>query len=71
MIILCTHPSKGLFLQSRNEYPLSLYMQVIVILEIMIRKCGFSAVQLVTPEKYKGFLKTVLEVMIFPFLYRA
>ncbi|KAL3715813.1 hypothetical protein ACJRO7_007548 [Eucalyptus globulus] len=32
-----------------------------VILEIMTRKCGFAAVQLVTPEKYKGFLKTVME----------
>ncbi|KAK3405552.1 hypothetical protein EUGRSUZ_K01787 [Eucalyptus grandis] len=35
--------------------------KVTVILEIMTRKCGFAAVQLVTPEKYKGFLKTVME----------
>ncbi|KAL3715793.1 hypothetical protein ACJRO7_007528 [Eucalyptus globulus] len=28
--------------------------KVTVILEIMTRKCGFAAVQLVTPEKYKG-----------------
>ncbi|XP_039160383.1 uncharacterized protein LOC120289494 [Eucalyptus grandis] len=27
----------------------------------MTRKCGFAAVQLVPPEKYKGFLKTVME----------
>lgn len=60
-----------LFLQACNECPLSLYMQVTVILEIMIRKCGFAAVQLVTPEKYKGFLKTVVEVMIFPLHYRT
>ncbi|KAL3715810.1 hypothetical protein ACJRO7_007545 [Eucalyptus globulus] len=35
--------------------------KVTVILEIMTRKCGFAAVQLVTPEKYKGFLKIVME----------
>jgi len=45
-------------------------MQVTVILEIMTRKCGFAAVQLVTPEKYKGFLKTVMEVMAFPFHFK-
>ncbi|KAI3415184.1 NUC173 domain-containing protein [Psidium guajava] len=42
---------------SRNHFR----SKVTVILEIMIRKCGFAAVQLVTPEKYKGFLKTVVE----------
>ncbi|XP_030526006.2 RRP12-like protein [Rhodamnia argentea] len=42
---------------SRNHFR----SKVTVILEIMIRKCGSAAVQLVTPEKYKGFLKTVME----------
>ncbi|KAK1280704.1 hypothetical protein QJS04_geneDACA020439 [Acorus gramineus] len=36
--------------------------QVKIILEIMIRKCGLSSVDLVTPEKYKGFVKSVVEV---------
>ncbi|XP_027365782.1 RRP12-like protein [Abrus precatorius] len=35
--------------------------KVTVILEILLRKCGSAAVKLVIPEKYKGFLKTVLE----------
>jgi hypothetical protein len=30
----------------------------------MIRKCGCAAVELVTPEKYKSFLKTVFEVIL-------
>ncbi|XP_061371507.1 uncharacterized protein LOC133314080 [Gastrolobium bilobum] len=35
--------------------------KVTVIFEILLRKCGSAAVKLVTPEKYKGFVKTVLE----------
>ncbi|KAK7392906.1 hypothetical protein VNO78_21356 [Psophocarpus tetragonolobus] len=35
--------------------------KVTVIFEILLRKCGSPAVKLVTPEKYKFFLKTVLE----------
>ncbi|KAH9679249.1 NUC173 domain-containing protein [Citrus sinensis] len=42
---------------SRNHFR----SKVTVILEIMIRKCGFAAVQSVTPDKYRRFLKTVLE----------
>ena len=41
-----------------------LYLQVTVIVEIMIRKCGSAVVESVTPEKYKGFLKTVFEVIL-------
>lgn len=43
---------------------LSLWLQIIIILEIMIRKCGSSAVKVVTPEKYREFVKSVLEVAI-------
>lgn len=39
-----------------------------MILEILIRKCGSAAVESVIPEKYKGFLKTVLEVPFFPLM---
>ncbi|QCE05275.1 ribosomal RNA-processing protein 12 [Vigna unguiculata] len=35
--------------------------KVTVIFEILLRKCGSAAVKLVTPEKYKFFLKNVLE----------
>ncbi|KAG6694233.1 hypothetical protein I3842_09G038600 [Carya illinoinensis] len=35
--------------------------KVTVIMEIMLRKCGSAAVGSVTPEKYKSFLKTVVE----------
>ncbi|GLT26550.1 hypothetical protein SLA2020_016090 [Shorea laevis] len=42
---------------SRNHFR----SKVTVILEIMIRKCGTAAVQLATPEKYKSFVRTVLE----------
>lgn len=28
-----------------------------------MRKCGSAAVELVTPDKYKGFVKTVLQVI--------
>ncbi|KAK9664351.1 hypothetical protein RND81_14G035500 [Saponaria officinalis] len=33
--------------------------KVTVIIEIMIRKCGFPAVKLVTPERYQPFIKKV------------
>ncbi|KAK8468212.1 hypothetical protein PHAVU_007G252200 [Phaseolus vulgaris] len=42
---------------SRNHFR----SKVIVIFEILLRKCGSAAVKLVIPEKYKFFLKTVLE----------
>ncbi|KAJ9695853.1 hypothetical protein PVL29_011032 [Vitis rotundifolia] len=42
---------------SRNHFR----SKVTVILEIVVRKCGSAAVKLLTPEKYKGFVKTVLE----------
>lgn len=32
-------------------------LKVTVILEILIRKCGYAAIEGVTPEKYKGFIK--------------
>ncbi|XP_059646290.1 uncharacterized protein LOC132291822 [Cornus florida] len=35
--------------------------KVTVVLEIMIRKCGFAAVELVTPKKYMGFVKDILK----------
>ncbi|CAM0884950.1 unnamed protein product [Alopecurus aequalis] len=35
--------------------------KVVLILEILIRKCGFDAVNLVTPEKYKEFVRSVEE----------
>ncbi|KAK6945286.1 putative domain NUC173 [Dillenia turbinata] len=37
------------------------WSSVTVILEIMIRKCGSAAVVTVAPEKYKGFIKSILE----------
>nr|KYP73656.1 RRP12-like protein [Cajanus cajan] len=40
------------------------------IFEILLRKCGSAAVKLVTPEKYKGFLKTVLEVFFLVLIKR-
>lgn len=42
---------------SRNHFR----SKVGVILEIVTRKCGIAAVQLVTPEKHRGFLNTVIE----------
>uniref|UniRef100_A0A5B6YH98 Putative RRP12-like protein isoform X1 n=1 Tax=Davidia involucrata TaxID=16924 RepID=A0A5B6YH98_DAVIN len=42
---------------SRNHFR----SKVTVILEIMVRKCGSAAVELLTPEKYKNFVKSVLE----------
>ncbi|PON31520.1 Coatomer beta subunit [Parasponia andersonii] len=42
---------------SRNHFR----AKVTVIMEIMIRKCGFSAVESVAPETYRRFLKSVLE----------
>uniref|UniRef100_M8B2Z3 Cyclin-dependent kinase C-2 n=1 Tax=Aegilops tauschii TaxID=37682 RepID=M8B2Z3_AEGTA len=35
--------------------------KVILIVEILIRKCGFDAIDLVTPEKYKEFVRSVEE----------
>ncbi|KAG8053896.1 hypothetical protein GUJ93_ZPchr0001g33139 [Zizania palustris] len=35
--------------------------KVVLILEILIRKCGFDAVNLITPEKYKAFVRSVEE----------
>lgn len=35
--------------------------KVVLILEILIRKCGFDAINLVTPEKYKEFVRSVEE----------
>ena len=32
-------------------------------MEIMLRKCGSAAVELVTPDKYKSFVKGILEVI--------
>ncbi|XP_042481656.1 RRP12-like protein isoform X2 [Macadamia integrifolia] len=42
---------------SRNHFR----SKVTVILEIVIRKCGSTLVEPIVPEKYKGFIKTVLE----------
>lgn len=44
-----------------------LYLQVVLILEILIRKCGFDAINLVTPDEYKDFVTSVEEVR-FPIL---
>ena len=41
-----------------------LMLQVVLILEILIRKCGFDAVNLVAPEKYKEFVRSVEEVRL-------
>ncbi|OVA07380.1 putative domain NUC173 [Macleaya cordata] len=49
---------------SRNHFR-SKESIVTVIMEIVIRKCGSSSVELVIPEKFIGFLKTVKEVNIF------
>nr|CAD1828287.1 unnamed protein product [Ananas comosus var. bracteatus] len=35
--------------------------KVAIILEILIRKCGFDALDIVVPEKYKGFVRTIAE----------
>lgn len=35
--------------------------KVTVIMEIVIRKCGSAAIESLTPEKYKSFLRTVFE----------
>lgn len=43
-------------------YACSLNLQVTVIMEILVRKCGFPSVELVTPDKYKRFIKSVAEV---------
>lgn len=31
-------------------------------MEITIRKCGLKVVELIAPEKYRGFIRTVVEV---------
>ncbi|CAD6341712.1 unnamed protein product [Miscanthus lutarioriparius] len=35
--------------------------KVVLILEILIRKCGFDAINLITPDKFKGFVRSVEE----------
>lgn len=40
------------------------FLQVTVIFEIIIRKCGSAAVKPVIPEKYKDFIKKLLEVLL-------
>ncbi|KAL5561833.1 hypothetical protein UlMin_031580, partial [Ulmus minor] len=35
--------------------------KITVIIEILIRKCGFSAVEQVTRDKYRRFVKSVAE----------
>ncbi|KAK2975135.1 hypothetical protein RJ640_010815, partial [Escallonia rubra] len=42
---------------SRNHFR----SKVTVILEIMMRKCGSAAVKLLAPDKYRNFVKSVLE----------
>ncbi|XP_043691998.1 RRP12-like protein isoform X2 [Telopea speciosissima] len=42
---------------SRNHFR----TKVTIILEIVIRKCGSALIESMMPEKYKGFIKTVLE----------
>ncbi|KAJ1695675.1 hypothetical protein LUZ63_012373 [Rhynchospora breviuscula] len=32
-----------------------------IIIEILIRKCGFGSVDMAVPQKYKGFVKTIAE----------
>ncbi|KAM1306574.1 hypothetical protein ACFX2H_008940 [Malus domestica] len=44
----------------RSKAPL-FYLQVTVIIEILLRKCGTASVQFATPDKYKGFLKGIVE----------
>ena len=36
-----------------------------MIIEILIRKCGFGSVDMAVPQKYKGFVKTIAEVCTF------
>lgn len=57
--ILCT----SLFLFTRS---MRLQLQVTVILEIMMRKCGSALVKSLVPEKYRDFVKDVLEVIFAP-----
>ncbi|CAM8895857.1 unnamed protein product [Rhodiola kirilowii] len=42
---------------SRNHFR----TKIIIIMEIMIRKCGSAAIESVIPKKYDGFIKTVRE----------
>lgn len=39
--------------------------QVAVILEILTRKCGFDAIDIIVPKNYKAFVKTIEEVKFF------
>lgn len=49
------------FLSCSNGLHISLW-QVRIIMEITIRKCGLKVVELIAPEKYQGFIRTVVEV---------
>ena len=64
-VCVCIHICLYLSLcpQKSSSVCVCIYMQVTVILEIMIRKCGSAAVEFVTPDKYKSFVKTVLQVL--------
>lgn len=41
---------------------LFILLKVTVILEILIRKCGYAAIEGFTPDNYKGFIKPLGEV---------
>ncbi|KAL2327043.1 hypothetical protein Fmac_020470 [Flemingia macrophylla] len=55
------HKHNHLYTSQNHRNNVFGFLQVTVIFEILLRKCGSAAVKLVTPEKYKGFLKTVQE----------
>uniref|UniRef100_A0ACD5WMY4 Uncharacterized protein n=1 Tax=Avena sativa TaxID=4498 RepID=A0ACD5WMY4_AVESA len=70
VLVTSLHPEKLLSLQAdimTGILPWSSFTKhhfkgkVVLILEILIRKCGFDAVNLVTPEKYKEFVRSVEE----------
>ncbi|KAM0907529.1 hypothetical protein ACQ4PT_016048 [Festuca glaucescens] len=70
VLVTSLHPEKLLSLQAdimTGILPWSSFTKhhfkgkVVLILEILIRKCGFDAVNLVTPEKYKEFVRDVEE----------
>lgn len=44
---------------------LFLQLQVTVILEVMMRKCGSASVKSLVPAKYLDFVKDVFEVYVF------
>nr|CAD1828288.1 unnamed protein product [Ananas comosus var. bracteatus] len=50
-------PSVLVLLQNKSNE----VIKVAIILEILIRKCGFDALDIVVPEKYKGFVRTIAE----------